>query len=152
MAIRPLDPDGPVPLTATVFRQLRVPDLIAEHGRLNWLADSALAHSPGFTITTDCGRDLSPDDATQYLRSVSSATALPPRVGRPTHWTPQRLAEAATVYRDAWLVRSNPTAAVAARFNLSDSGAAKVVRLSRKAGLLPPTTKGRAGWNAEDRG
>lgn len=39
---------------------------------------------------------------------------------------------------------STPTQAVAGVFHLSTSGAAKRVRKARQAGLIPPTTKGRA--------
>lgn len=50
----------------------------------------------------------------------------------------------ARVYTDASNAGRNPTKAVAEAFTLSDSAAAKRVSRARAAGLLPPTTAGRA--------
>ena len=58
--------------------------------------------------------------------------------------TADALAEVARVYREAWQVGANPTAAVADVFTLSRSAAAKRVARAREAGLLPPTTRGQA--------
>jgi hypothetical protein len=86
---------------------------------------------------------VSKDEKERFLISKSSAA---PRTGRPLHWTPSLLAEVARVYREAWIARKKPTTAVSKRFHLSQSGAAKVVKLARQAGLLPPTTQGKPGW------
>ncbi|HEX9362206.1 MAG TPA: hypothetical protein VGA47_00275 [Candidatus Dormibacteraeota bacterium] len=131
-----------VALTSTVLKQLHLPELFAEHRRQQGIADESLAHTAGFKIELR-GRKLSAAEAERFLKSKSSAA---PRTGRPTHWNPARLAQVAGVYREAWSARRPPTAAVASRFHLSASGAAKVVRLARANGLLPPTTRGKAGW------
>lgn len=60
------------------------------------------------------------------------------------------LAEVAAIYMAAWQARENPTQAVAERVGLSRSAAAKRVARARAAGLLPPTSKGRAGGRAVD--
>ncbi len=56
---------------------------------------------------------------------------------------PEMLNETARVYSAAWRRGEAPTKAVAARFVISESAAAKRVSRARAAGLLPPTTRGR---------
>ena len=140
-----IEPDGlAAVLTSTVLKKLRLPELFADHQRQIRASNEFLA-APGrgrIKVTLG-GRELSPSDAGRFLNSASSAA---PRTGRPTHWTPTLLAEVGQVYRVAWSARKPPTEAVAAHFNLSASGAAKVVRLARAKGLLPMTTRGKAGW------
>ncbi len=133
--------DSPFPLTSTVLKQLHVPELFAEHRKRSAIADESTAHNRGFRIELH-GRTLTADEAERYLKSQSSAA---PHPGRPTHWNPAQLAQVAHVYREAWSARKPPTAAVASRFHLTTSGAAKVVRLARANGLLPLTTRGRPG-------
>ena len=72
--------------------------------------------------------------------------AVAPRAGRPAYWTVERLQEVAGVYGAAFLVHQPPTTAVAAHFKLSAKGAAKVVGLARKAGLIPPSRRGQPSW------
>jgi hypothetical protein len=62
--------------------------------------------------------------------------------GRPLP-TQEALAEVARVYQAAWRDGKNPTVAVADRFTLSRSAAAKRVARARAAGLLPKTNQGR---------
>jgi transposase len=50
----------------------------------------------------------------------------------------------ADIYRDALEHGEAPTSAVAAKFVVSKSAAAKWVAKCRKLGLLPPTTQGRS--------
>lgn len=54
------------------------------------------------------------------------------------------LEQVADVYRRAWGNNENPTQAVADHFVISPSAAAKRVARARAAGLLPPTSRGRA--------
>lgn len=54
------------------------------------------------------------------------------------------LAEVADIYRQAYAAGLSPTRAVAEALSLSPSAAAKRVGRARAAGLLPPTTRGRA--------
>jgi len=64
--------------------------------------------------------------------------------GGPMNGSGDSLAEIARAYRAAWQSGAAPTVAVAERFSLSRSAAAKRVARARSAGLLPPTTRGRA--------
>lgn len=56
----------------------------------------------------------------------------------------------AQVYSDAARAGRPPTKAVAERFTLSTSAAAKQVARARARGLLPPTTRGRVGKLTEE--
>lgn len=55
-----------------------------------------------------------------------------------------RLRLAAEVYRDAAAEGGKPTKAVAERFGISSGGASNLVARARAAGLLPPTSRGKA--------
>jgi hypothetical protein len=79
------------------------------------------------------------------IRAFLSDEAAP-RIGRPLYWTRERLVEIAEVYLKARSAGMHPTTAVASRFTLSASTAAKVVKLARANGLLPPTPGKAAGF------
>ena len=79
------------------------------------------------------GWELSNEAASAAERKLSPT-------GRPI--ADAELSEVARVYTEHQ--GSTPTQAVAAHFHLSPSGAAKRVAKARRAGLLPPTVKGRA--------
>jgi hypothetical protein len=64
--------------------------------------------------------------------------------GRPLEWGPDRLSEVARTYMEAWAERKKPTQAVAKRFGVSYSTAAKAVARARQARLLPKTSQGKA--------
>jgi hypothetical protein len=66
-------------------------------------------------------------------------------------FTESRLREVAEVYCSAWSRGQQPTRAVAKRFGVSVSAAGKLVYRARTAGLLPPTSRGVAGVDAEQR-
>jgi hypothetical protein len=55
-----------------------------------------------------------------------------------------RLREAAEVYHAAVRDKNPPTKAVAAHFGISSGGASNLVARARAAGLLPPTSPGKA--------
>jgi hypothetical protein len=131
-------------LTSTVLKQLSVPQLLAGHLRFEryeaHFAANDMRRRRG-------GPELSDEQEMQILMHIHrSYQKPPPRTGRPTHWNAKRLAEVARVYQEAWRARKHPTKAVASRFHLTASGAAKVVKLARTNGSLPPTSKGKAGW------
>jgi hypothetical protein len=131
---KPPGADDAEPLTATFLRSLPVASLIAEaiHDSADvrrWVASGA---APG--ATTQAEREAGRQAAT-----------LERQPGRRTQWTPERLAEVAAVYREALAVKGRPTQAVAERFSLSASMAAKLVRRCREQGLLGPTQQGKAG-------
>jgi hypothetical protein len=140
-----IQPAGPAAvLTTTVLKKVRLPELFAEHQRQIRESHEFLTGAGPDRVKVTLGeRELAPADAARFLNSRSSVER---RTGRPTHWTPVKLAAVAQVYREAWIARKHPTKAVASRFHLSASGAAKVVKLARADGLLPRTTKGKPGW------
>lgn len=134
----------PAVLTTTVLKKLRLPDEFVQHQRqIGESYERLTAAGRGRLKVTVGDQEFAPAEAGRFLKSASSAGRPP---GRPTHWTPAELARVAQVYRDAWSAHKHPTTAVASRFHLSASGAAKVVRLARAAELLPPTTQGKPGW------
>ena len=63
------------------------------------------------------------------------------RKGYPT----EHFAAVAEVYREAYVAGSNPTLAVAERFDISKSTAGKWVHRARQLSLLGKTTRGKAG-------
>jgi hypothetical protein len=73
-----------------------------------------------------------------------SGTAAARRGGRPPKYGPEHWQKVADVYRTAFAgKRLTPTRAVARRFKVSQSAAAKWVAKCRDLGLLPPTTRGK---------
>jgi hypothetical protein len=69
----------------------------------------------------------------------------PRRVGAPPRYDIDHWKEVALVYSKAYLSGGHPTAAVAKRFPISKSTAAKWVQHCRKLGLLGQTEKRKAG-------
>jgi hypothetical protein len=67
------------------------------------------------------------------------SSLLGSRRGRPRELNPDDFARVAQVYTDAYRAGLPPTKAVAEKFNLSRSGAAKRVARARRDGLLPKT-------------
>lgn len=139
LTIRP-HAEAAIALTSTVLKQLHVPVLLADHLRFERFEAHELAEALKIQLG---GPELPDEIEIQILRSYQRPL---PRTGRPTHWNPSRLTEVARIYAAAWSARKHPTKAVASRFHLTASGAAKVVKLARARGLLPPTTRGKAGW------
>lgn len=134
-----------VPLTSKVLKQVHIPELVAGHLRFLRYQEHFAAEDLRSELG---GSELSDEQEMQGLLEIyrSHQPETLALTGRPTYWTVLRLAEVATTYREALEARKHPTAAVATRFHKTASGAAKLVRLARAAGLLGPTTKGKAGW------
>jgi hypothetical protein len=137
-----------IPLTSKVLKQLHVPELVAGHLRF-------LRYQEHFDAE-DLRSELGGDELTEkewgrkmrellriYRSNQPESLGL---TGRPREWTVERLEEVALTYREALEARKHPTLAVAARFDRTPSGAAKLVRLARASGLLGRTTRGKAGW------
>ncbi len=81
-------------------------------------------------------------DEAQYGRRVKLAKAAQSRGTKLSHATLELTAE---VYRQAFQDGQNPVQAVAAKFGLTNSGAAKRVQKARDARILGPAIAGRAG-------
>lgn len=64
--------------------------------------------------------------------------------GRPPEYGEEHFAAVAAEYNAAFAAHLNPTGAVAEKFNVSKSAAAKWVHRCRVMGLLPPTSRGRS--------
>lgn len=88
-------------------------------------------------------RDHLPDDVKQAGEQIGRFEG-PKQPGRPTLYDRAHFEAVAAVYNEALARHGNPTAAVASRFNVSKSTAAKWVARCRNDGLLPPTARGRA--------
>jgi hypothetical protein len=100
----------------------------------------------GFTVTGEVLRRvpverLLREGLVSLLREdISVMAGVPSFQGREAD-----LASVAAAYRLAYMAHEPPVRAVAAQFGLSQSMAAKRVMQAREEGLLPPTTKGKAG-------
>ncbi len=135
-------PDVPHRIDAKVLRDLAPGKLLSEWKALHrQQLDSFLAEYGTASAASDLGRLL--------LASVERSETKRHRVPRPEqradrglgrlHW--QAVAE---VYRDALERGDAPTSAVAHKFNVSKSAAAKWVAKCRALWLLPPTSQGRS--------
>ncbi len=164
------DEEPPI-LTATRLRSLPLGQLINEwrafRRRINREAVSIGAVSVGQKRADlkrgrpvkSATKQLSADETIAFLDQLAGVTDdNPPRPGRPTYWTRERLAGVARIYRAAWEDGQNPTVAVYAHGQRRDatyrtnsmSMATKAVALARRRGLLPKTSRGRAGGNVVD--
>jgi hypothetical protein len=81
----------------------------------------------------------------EKLRKLKGAR----QTGRPTQYDESHFAAVAQVYSQALATHQNPTGAVAERFSVSKSAAAKWVARCRAMGLLPPTTRGRSAGGSQ---
>lgn len=87
----------------------------------------------------------------RMLRGRLARQALPDRPDRKLSWpeffgeaVEDDLREVAAVYRLAFAAHQPPVKAVAEHFGIPASTAGKKVMAARKAGFLPPTTRGKA--------
>ena len=139
--------ETPQPLPSTLVRKLPVARFVAE-----WRAYQRRVNKEavdyGAVWVTQYGKRLADEQALAVLnRGIGVGESA--RAGRPTFWTHAKLAKVARVYAAAWTAGSRaPTAAVAMRFHVSRSMAAKLVTMARSDGLLPPTSPGHGGWEA----
>jgi hypothetical protein len=109
------------PIAASALRALRIGELIDDHRPIEFVVVEAAGEPPVGLVVEERGRG-----------------------GRPPLYTAQHWDEVAETYRKAFAEgRLTPTRAVARRFNVPPSTAAKWVSRCRNFGLLPPTTRGR---------
>jgi hypothetical protein len=138
-----------IPLTSKVLKQLHVPELVAGHLRFLRYQE----HFDAEDLRSELGgHELTEEEWERKMRELlriqrSHQPETLGLTGRPREWTVERLEEVARTYREALEARKHPTLAVAARFDRTPSGAAKLVRLARARGLLGKTTQGKAGWS-----
>jgi hypothetical protein len=93
----------------------------------------------GWTVTGDVLRKV---PVTRLLRTHLAGLAAGRSVAQGSD---SELATVAAVYRLAYAFRERPVRAVADQLGIPASTAAKKVMKAREAGLLPPTTQGKAG-------
>lgn len=138
------DEEPPI-LTATLLRQIPLGRFVSEWRTNQRRMNREAIEVGAVKVTSPRGQRLPTDEAIDFLDQLAGVSES--KAGRPTYWTRERLAAVARVYRAAWECGDNPTAAVfKAGLTSSLSMAAKAVALARhKAGLLPKTTRGRAG-------
>ena len=149
------NPDGKdqAPLTALAVRRLpvgRLVDRARREYRERLQAASGLDPSPG-----DWNPDTPQEERQPILDQLRAGirARLPlverefasERKGRPSLYGPEHFARVVEVYLKTLSAGGNPTAEVARRFGVTRSAAAKWVARAREMGLLPPTTRGRAG-------
>jgi hypothetical protein len=118
------------PITTYDLRGLRLAEIVAEARRR---VASALLAPTGDEEW----------DATPWAGGLEEAWT-PAGRGRPPLYGPEHFREVAEVYRSAFAIGMPPTLAVAKRFTVTKSTAAKWIAKARALGLLPPTTRGRA--------
>lgn len=144
LTLEAADHESPTPLTTTVLRSIPLPQLVRDGsvGRRRLLA--GFAGKEGQVTETDWVPPFS-------NRREAHLSARGP--GRKVEITEDFLKEVAEVYNEAFRARHAPTAAVAQAFFKSHSAASKWVAAARAAGLLAPTSKGRArGTDTQTRG
>lgn len=133
------------PLTATQIRAVRLQEVIREAKAEKFSSaggDLVQAYEsdpddPGF-------EELSPSVLAQ-LRSAIGAWQDETKAGRPVDRGPDHFAEVARVYSLALAAGLPPTLAVMQQLGpVGKATASRWVRGARDAGLLPPTTRGRA--------
>lgn len=112
-------PEVGIPLTTSVLRGIRLSELVTEIRETNAELAAML-------------------DEQEEARAFAAPPGMRPATAR-------RLQRAAEAYQEAWRRGQPPTQAVAQRLNVSTAAAASLVARARSAGLLPPTTPGKAG-------
>ncbi len=118
----------PVPITATTWRRVPVGRLVDD-------------------LRKRAAKDR---EALEPIVGAGALTAWR-RPRRPA--APATLEDVAAVYREVWQRGDRkPTVAVARRFSISHSTAAKRVQRAREAGLLPQTSRGRAAGSVMNEG
>jgi len=115
----------PQPIGAALLRDLPIGRIIT--AQRAQLADELRAESQ------------QPDSQTERLELEADLLTRP----RTRKWSEHELEEVARVYRDAQQFGA-PVKAVAERYGIAHSTAAKRVMAARSAGYLPPTVRGRS--------
>ena len=120
----------PVPLSASLIRSVPLAGLIEEE------RPKAVAQSQVMASLAKGSR---------FATARVASPKKPVRGGRRRLYGRDHFAAVAKVYADAWQTKSGPTTAVARRWTVSVSTAAKWVARARQMGLLGATQQGRAG-------
>lgn len=120
-------------------REVRPLDLDAVRLR-EWVDDIYAAFALD-VVDTEHGVRLGPlEDGEEQLQTLGAFAAA--RRGKAARRvTPQLLETAAQVYREH--IHDRPIAAVAAAFDVSERSASDYITKARRAGYLPPTTRGK---------
>ncbi len=130
------DPDAPdpAPLTASALRAVPLRELIDDtlFQQTKSLRRWARAAGPSGGEASDL-RD----------RVAAAEASLGRAPGRPPEYTEDHFKLVADAYTRAWKINLPPRAAVATRWQVSRSTAAKWVARARQMGFLPPTERGR---------
>lgn len=116
-------PEVGIPLTTSVLRGLRLSEMVTEIRETNAQLAALINEQ---------------DEAQAFAAPLGMRPA-----------TARRLQRVTKVYRAAWDRGHQPTQAVAKRLNVSSGAAASLVSRARAAGLLPPTSPGKASAHKE---
>ncbi len=127
-------------LSAVTLRQVPLGRIVA-----GLREEMARHHHPSTVVVLD---DDEPEPPPDEEHRQYALWAQSPRGG--PRLPAEHYREVARVYREAWRSGATPTQAVARRFNLTPSGAAKQVQKARALDLLPKAAgPGRAGVQEE---
>jgi hypothetical protein len=127
----------PLPLTTTLLRDIPLATLI-DRDRASQSAKEQVTHLLAAEIRQK-GKGF-------HFVSVPVHTPASRKGGRRPLYGPQHFQEVAKVYAETWqLGRKAPTTAVAERWHVTPSTAAKWVARARQMRLLGPTEQGHAG-------
>lgn len=120
-----------------VGRQPQVLTAAALHALpLGKLADKRRKEAGDVTISVVPGRLI--------FSGSTVHTHISKRRGRPPKYDRRHWEDVAKTYREAYVKNRTPTRAVARRWDVTESTAAKWVAKCRSLGLLPPTRRGKA--------
>lgn len=97
---------------------------------LEYIASHSVSAPPGFL---------------DEVRLIATSLAVEPKGGRPREVGEDLLRAVAEFYVEARKTTDKPTQAVASHWHKSFSTAARWIGAARKAGILEPTTQGKAG-------
>ncbi len=130
----PMHPSGFATMNAATWRALPIGQIINRARRSHKKSLERIAERTPQLMDDKRREDLK---ALQGERSGSR--------GRPRLYGPDHYAKVAEFYRTAWRAGRAPTTAVAKRWRVEPSTAAKWVKRAREEGLLGETTPGKAG-------
>ena len=126
---------NPTPITTSLLRRLNLAGIVEQTKK--WTADF---HEYWLTVHPQKFADI-----TRREEELESLRRLRGDKGRRGRYGPDHWAAVARTYLRAYEFGEPPTQAVAEKFSVSKSTAAKWVAKARKLGLLGETTKGKAG-------
>jgi hypothetical protein len=142
LSLELLPEQTPQPLTATLMRALPVAHIIS--AALEERFDEAGGR---FAEAYDSGEDIDVDPRWVDSARASAKPWRDHRSGRPVELGESHYGEVAQIYSSALAAGRSPLIAIERHWTVSRPTASRWIAAARSAGLLPPTSRGRARGN-----